>query len=259
MNPAPEDKTQEILDTLRVHIDSGHKIDQFTYVRLMHEIKKLPNLVAEVTFIGLLYGANHEYEKANKYFKEVLENYHHTFLATNYLAYLARSGQNFLHTIESLRLADSYPNERSLQILAIGTAYLMGDEKKLATLIDRATSLSSDELRPEMEGVSMWIDNIKEFRRTSGLCEEELLALTKIMCDVATKYRQTIVYTRYYADPYGWDSAYVSEVLNDDPDAISDMNIDLAIEIAESGLLDEKKATAWFRSLDKELKKSIYQ
>ncbi|HFD6681267.1 hypothetical protein [Providencia alcalifaciens] len=259
MNPAPQEKTQEILETLSVHINSGHKIDQFTYVRLMHEIKKLPNPIAEVTCEGLLYGANHEYDKANKHLKEALENYHHSFLATNYLAYLARTGQNFLHATESLRLAECYSTNRDLQILAISSAYLIGDEARLSDLIERARSLSSDEQRPEMEGVSMWIDNIRAFRVSSGLSENELSALSKIMCDVATRHKQPIVYTCYYSDIHGIDSAYVSEILHDDPDTISDMNIDLAIEIADSGLFDGKKATAWFRGLDKELKKSIYQ
>ncbi|QXO41640.1 hypothetical protein JA116_13305 [Morganella morganii] len=259
MGASPKAKTQEILGLLTSYINTGEKIDQFTFVRLLHEAKRLPDEVHQIVCTALVYGANKESEKAIKIFSDGLELHRSVFLATNYLAFLARTGHNNLHTCESIKLAGIYDTDRSLQLLAVGSAFLSGNEVALSRFAERLYKLSNEDQIAGIWELSVWSNKIESFRDASGLSPSELTELTQLMGGLATEFNQPIVSADYYIDNHGTDSAYVTHVLHDDPEIISDMNIELAMRLAVSGLMDNKKATAWFKALGKQLKDEVSQ
>ncbi|MBN5198750.1 hypothetical protein JY494_04420 [Serratia marcescens] len=252
MTPNPQSKSGEIQDTLTDYINRGERIDQFTFIRVMKDIKLLPDTVSVIMCTALAYGADKQFELAKDWFIEGLQ-YGDVQLARNYLAFLARTSHNELHKKEALRLGYIF-KEPNILWLASSAAILAGDDERVSEFSERHASLyDGEEAREILQDGEMSASIINRFKSLSGLTSPEIDRISDVMAGIATRYNLGMIGADYYLDECGIDSAYVGMIHGNDPDVISDMNLDLAFALAENELLDGKKATAWFRGLPTQL------
>jgi hypothetical protein len=247
---APSKWINELQDMLTYHIDSRQELDIFSYRKIVTQAEKIPHEPLRLMILGLVSGAAGKHDDALHFFKQGVK-YRDDIVARNYLSYLSHTGQYELYREDAVRLAkemDSLP----LFVRARNAAYASGDGELSLFFARRAmTMIGDDQARERMERESKVRDGmLNDFIRVTSLSTEEISALTLIVAGVARKYGVLAVAHDYYTSDDG-DAAIICDVLCLDSDTISDMDIDVATELAMNETFSDKNITAWFRGRDK--------
>lgn len=240
----------DLQDLLTYHIDSRQELDIFSYRKIVTQAEKIPDEPLRLMILGLVSGAAGKHDDALKFFKEGVK-YRDDVVARNYLSYLSHTGQYELYREDAVRLAkemDSFP----LFIRARNAAYASGDGELSLFFARRAmTMIGDDQARERMESEVKVRDRmLNDFIRVTNLNTDEISALTLTVAGVARKYGVLAVAHDYYTSDDG-DAAIICDVLCLDDDTISDMDIEIATELAVSDTFSDKNLTAWFRGKDK--------
>ncbi|MEN4198923.1 hypothetical protein [Serratia marcescens] len=247
---APSKWINELQDMLAHHIDSGQELDVFSYRKIVSQADKIPDDPLRLMILALASGAAGKNDDALFYFKEGVK-YRDDIVARNYLSYLSHTGQYELYREEAVKLAkqmDSFP----LFIRARNAAYASGDAELSLFFARKAMSMTGDEqVRARMEcEIKVRDAMLNDFMRITNLSTEEISTLTMTVAGIARKYGVLAVAHDYYTSDDG-DAAIICDVLCLDDDMISDMDIDIATELAVSDTFSDKNITAWFRGKDK--------
>ncbi|EDQ2625861.1 hypothetical protein ZG05_004389 [Salmonella enterica subsp. enterica] len=248
---APLNKLNETLDMLTSYIDEGSKLDDFTLKRVVSSISAIPDEPTKLMVLALAYGAAHRHGDAITFFREAVEFRDET-VARNYLSYLSHTGQYELYREEAVRLARIIPS-LSLCLRARNAAYADGDGELSLFFARKAMAmLGNDSERQSMESDVMEKNQaLNTFLRATQLSTNEISVLTRTVANVAKKYNVLAISNDYYTSLDG-DAGVVCDVLCDDEDIISDMDIEVATELAMNEVFAVKNVTAWFRGRNRQ-------
>lgn len=89
------------------------------------------------------------------------------------------------------------------------------------------------------------------FISVTDLSTNEISLLSRTIANVAKNYGVLAISHDYVASPEG-DAGIVCDVLCEDADMLSDMDIDVATEIAMNEVFAGKNVTAWFRGRNRQ-------
>lgn len=249
---APQKELKEAMQILSHHIDEGIELDQLTFRRYLKKFENIKDEPLKLMLFGLVYGAAKKHAEAIPFFKESVK-YKDDVAARNYLTYLGRTHQFEMYRDESERLAkeiSSFP----LCIRARNAAYSDGDVQLSLFFARKAIALTSDPdvIRNLKMDINNHMHSLNEFIANSGLSSEEIKDLSRRISSVARRYNVLSISTEFYVSADGHDLAIINDVLNMDDDVISDMDIEVACEIAMLEKYSDKNITAWFRGRDRE-------
>ncbi|CAH6101078.1 hypothetical protein [Citrobacter koseri] len=243
---APLNKVNEMLEMLTSHIDERRELDTFTLKRVVTSASKVPDEPTKLMLLALAHGAAFKHEDAVGFFREAVA-YRDETVARNYLSYLSHTGQYAMYRKEAVRLAKDITS-LSLFVRARNAAYADGNGELSLFFARKAITMigdNSERERMELE-VSSKSQALDRFLDATGLSTSEMSTLTLSVVAVAKKHEVLAVSHDYYTSADG-DAAIICDVICDDDELISDMDIEVATELAMNGLFAEKNVTAWFR------------
>lgn len=246
---APHKHINEMLDMLTHHIDSKSILDAFSLKRVVATAEKIPDEPTKLMVLGLAYGASGSHDLAIGYFKEAVK-YRDDIVARNYLSYLSHTGQYELYRDEAIRVAKVI-SSLAMLIRARNAAYADGDGELSLFFSRKAISMVGDENeRENMEKEQQEKNSaLNIFIEATHLETNEIAALTRAVANVAKKFDVLAVSQDFYTGDDG-DAAIICDVLCVDEGVLSDMDIDVATELAMHDLFADKNITAWFRGRD---------
>ncbi|WP_293649396.1 hypothetical protein [uncultured Pantoea sp.] len=203
-------------------------------------------------FLGLAYGAAKQNDKAIRFFKAGAECGDDR-VVINFLTYLSHTGQYDLYREESLRLARRYENNPRILILARNASYADGDGELSMYFARRLMSMLPDgpDKDAAQEDVEMKNAQLAKFIEATDLDTSQISELTRMVANLTKKYGVIAVSHDYYTSPDG-SAAVICDVFCEDTDVLSDMDIDIATELAMSEFFVDKNVTAWYRGKKRE-------
>ncbi|MBL6345315.1 hypothetical protein JNB34_02180 [Escherichia coli] len=251
MSLALYSKLNETLEMLTSRIDEGQQLDAFTLKRVVSEAGKIPDEPVKLMVLALAYGAAHQHVEAVGFFQEAVA-YRDETVARNYLSYLSHTGQYELYREEAVRLAREITS-LALCIRARNAAYADGDGELSLFFARKALSMiGSESDRESMESDIMEKKRaLDTFISVTDLSTNEINLLSRTITNVAKNYGVLAISHDYVTSPDG-DAGIVCDVLCEDADMLSDMDIDVATEIAMNEIFAGKNVTAWFRGRNRQ-------
>ncbi|MEH5098992.1 hypothetical protein PO486_13990 [Atlantibacter hermannii] len=246
---APQKDINEMLGVLTHHIDNKIILDDFTLRRFIAKAEKIPDDPIKLMALGLAYGAAGQHQTAIDYFKEAVK-YHDDVSARNYLSYLSHTGEYELYREEAIRMAKEIVS-LPLYIKARNAAYADGDPELTLFFARKVLSVMGDDKERESVELEQRVKEaaLKNFIDATNLKTSEISKLTRSIAHVAKKYDVLAVAQDFYTTEDG-DAAVICDVLCFDANVISDMDIDVATELAMNETFSDKNITAWFRGRD---------
>ncbi|GEM_PF-2669772 len=237
---------------LASHIEHGTELDAFTLKRTVTAAERLDDAASKWMLLGLAYGAAKQKEKAVEYFRLGAECGDDR-VVINFLSYLSHTGQYNLYRDECIKLARRYENSPRILRLARNASYADGDGELSLYFARRALAMLPD--GPEKSALQEEVDlrnaQLSAFIEVTNLETSRISELTRMVANTTTKYHVIAVSHDYYTSPDG-SAAIICDVICDDPDIISDMDIDIATELAMSEFYVTRNVTAWFRGRKRE-------
>jgi len=251
MELAANTNLKETFTMLVSMIERREKLDDVALRRLLRGVSRLPDESIKLMFSGFAYGAARNHMMALSHLKESAA-YHNEMVIKNYLSYLGNTGEYRLYTDETIRLAREVSSLR-LAVQARNAAFNDGNGELALFFGRRAMSMiGDDDERDTMEkdilSRKQVLDN---FIETTKLTTAEISRLTISVSEVAKKHSVLVVMQDFYTGSDG-EAAIICDVICDDDNVISDMDIDVATEIATNDVFAGKNITAWFRGRSSE-------
>lgn len=238
---------QEILATLTSYIDSGQTLDPFSFKKFLTQAERIPDEANKLMVLALAHGAAGSSENAIGYFLQAVE-FKDDIIARNFLVYLARTGHLELYNTEAVRLAKAYESY-PLSIRARNVAYSQGDGQ-LALFFSRKAISMRPENKDLLEGESAYrLEKLDKFHDITKMSTLEISELAMMINNIAKNHGVMIISNEFYTSGDN-DAAIICDVVCDDPDILSDMDIEVATEIAIDERFSAIPATAWFRGRD---------
>lgn len=252
MIPAKPKGLKEAIRELVLHIESRVELDRFTLKSKIAFAERLDDDAMRFMLLGLTYGAAKKNDEAIACFRAGAE-LGDDRVVVNYLTYLSHTGQYDLYRTESIRLARRYENNPRILLLARNAVYADGDGELCLYFSRRLMSLIPDgpEKDAVLEDVEMKNAELAKFIEATSLDTSRIAELTRMVANLTTKYDVIAVSHDYYTSPDG-SAAIICAVICDDSDIISDMDIDIATQLAMSEYFVDKNVTAWYRGKKRE-------
>lgn len=252
MTPAKLKGLVETIEILTSHIEQGKELDAFTLKRSVATADRLEDGAMRYMLLGLAYGAAGQSGKAVECFKSGVE-YGDDRVVINYLSYLSHTGQYAIYRDESVRLARRYENSPRVLRLARNASYADGDGELSLYFARRVLAMLPDGSEKDtMQGdVDLKNAQLAKFIEATHLETSRITELTRMVANVTSKYGVIAVSHDYYTGPDG-SAAIVCDVICNDSDVISDMDIDIATELALSDFYVSRNVTAWYRGRKRE-------
>ena len=94
-------------------------------------------------------------------------------------------------------------------------------------------------------------DQLARFIEATDLETAQISELTRMVAYLTAEYDVITISHDYYTSPDG-SAAIICDVICEDSDVISDMDIDIATKLAMSELFVDKNVTAWYRARQRE-------
>lgn len=248
--PAQPKTIDEVIEILKVSIDSGEPIDPFTYKKYESIGLNVASYSEKFQFFGFLYGSVRREQEAIDNFRKAA-SFGNITAARNYLAYLAKTRNYDLYHEEVFRLATELP-DTTLCIRARNTAYSFGDIDKADFFVNKAIAMTREDSHRE----SLRKENqeqrelIEKFMGISGLSKEDLLDFNLLVVNLTRKYQVNAISHDFYCGVDGNEAAVICEVVCQDPEILSALDIDIATEIATNSHYCSKNITAWFSGVN---------
>lgn len=243
---------KEAITELTLHIENGTQLDPFTLKSKVAFAEKLSDQAMKFMLLGLSYGAAKQNDKAVKFFK-IGSEYGDDRVVVNFLTYLSHTGQYDLYRDESIRLVRFYQNNPRILLLARNASYADGDASLALSFAHRLLTMLPDGPMKDasQEDVEMRDAQLAKFIDATDIEASRIKELTRMVANMTAKYGVIAISHDYYTSPDG-SAAIVCDVICDDSDVISDMDIDIATELAMSEYFVDKNVTAWYRGKKRE-------
>lgn len=251
MTIAPASKINETLEMLASFIDDKRELDAFSFRRHVSDAEKIDDEPLRLMLLALAHGAAKKHYDAINFFQEAVA-YRDEIISRNYLSYLSHTGEYELYRHEAVRLAREITS-LPLSIRARNAAYADGDGELSLFFARKAISMTGDDHQREaMESeVNERHSALTAFINATHLSTEEISVLTRTIVNVAKKHDVLAVSHEYLSGLDG-DAAIMCDVLCKDDDVLSDMDIDIATELAMIPLFADKNLTAWYRGRERQ-------
>lgn len=252
MIPAKLKGLTETVEILTSHIENGTILDTFTLKRAVATAERIEDDALRLMLLGLAYGASGQKDKAVGYFKAGSECGDDR-IVINFLSYLSHTGQYDLYRDEAIRLARRYEGSPRVLRLARNASYADGDGELSLYFSRRVLAMlpEGSEKDSMQEDVNLKNAQLAAFIEATDLETSRISELTRMVANVTTKYGVLAVSHDYYTSPDG-SAAIICDVICTDSDVISDMDIDIATELAMSDFYVSRNVTAWFRGRKRE-------
>lgn len=245
MSAQVQTKISQLQKQLFPHIDrKAVPIDNEEFEKFWAESRHLPE--PDQSYVkALAYAAKHDQENALQWFNSAL-TYDDSTIAMNYLAYLGRSAQNYLHRIETLRLEKFY-GVPTIRRVARNACFGVGDCRGVKVYSRKLAALRDGEDRKKILDEGDYMCNIIDnFKRATSFSSNDIEELNKLAEGIANQHGVACYEVNYFIGGEG-DNAYILGANTDDIDLITDMNIELACAMTDEKYIG-KPVTSWFRS-----------
>lgn len=241
--PAP--KTSELHDTLTAYIDAGQVLPEWEAAKIKRDIRALDNPVAKVMLTALCHGAMGLEEDAIATFEDGMARFYDIRIGGNFSTYLKRIGRFTDYVDVAFRLADKFEDPEIVNN-AWETSQVVCDMDRILALAIKLRKYYPDEQGITIMKMSETFSKMmKELEDNFGVKDVEINALAMACARVASQYRVAI---RSSGVSTGDGLIMMCfEVDSSDPDRLADMNLDLAMLLAENDRLMDLPVTAWFR------------
>lgn len=241
----PIPKTSELLGTLTTYIDAGESASEWDLALIRREIDRIDEPVAKAMLTALCFGAAKKESHAIEAFEDAIRRFRDSTVALNYSTYLKHIKLFTEYSKVSYRLAEEF-DIPELVDNAYDAALISADLEKIAFFSRRLLKYYPEEREGEiMARANLVADSLCQIEKDIGVNSREINEISERCISIASKYRRQIVCSGvYHIDSQVDVIFYVNE---DDPDVLADMNLDLAMSLAESEKLITLPVTAWFR------------
>ncbi|MEI7174761.1 hypothetical protein [Pectobacterium carotovorum] len=253
MIPAKPKGLKEATIQLTSHIENGVELDRFSLRSAVSFAETLEDDALRLMLLGLAYGAAKQNDKAISFFKAAADYGDDDRVVINFLSYLAHTGQCGLYRDESIRLARIYENNPRILRLARNASYADGNGELSLYFARRVLAMMPDgsEKDAMQEDVDLNNDQLARFIEATNLETAKISELTRMVANLAANYNVIAVSHDYYTSPDG-SAAIICDVICENSDVISDMDIDIATKLATSEFFVDKNVTAWYRGRKRE-------
>ena len=241
----PIPKTSELLETLTSYIDLGQAMPEWEQAVVRREIGRIDDPAAQAMLTAFCFGAANKESQAIASFEAAIGRFREPIIAQNYSTYLKRIGLFSAYSTVAYRLADEF-EDPELVNNAYEAALVRADLKQLAVYAGKLRKYYPNERGEQiMVKAQNATDLLCRIEQESGVTTDEVKSLSERCILIASQHRKTISGTgAYHVDG---QVAVVFYVTGADPDALADMNFDLAMSLSESDELIDRPVTAWFR------------
>lgn len=252
MIPDKRKKLNENIELLTSYIENGIELDAFTLKGIVNMAESIDHEPAKMMLLGLAYGAAKKREQAVEFFKAGCE-LGDDRVVINYLSYLSHTGQYDLYRDETIRIARLYDGSPKILGFARNSSYADGDgELSLFFFRKMLSMLPEGPVKDdELGSFEMKKNKLDQFIEATKLETSDITILTRMIANMTAKYGIIAVSHEYYTSTDG-SAAIICDVLCDDSDVISDMDIDIATELAMSEFFCSQNVTAWYRGRRRE-------
>ncbi|MBS4690092.1 hypothetical protein [Aeromonas veronii] len=242
---APLPKTSELHTTLTAYIDAGQIMPEWEAAKIKREIRSIENPVASLQLTALCFGAMGKEDDAIESFSVAMERFYEPRVGINFCTYLKRIGRNTDFLQHAYLFAEQFEDPDLVQT-AWESAKVMFDDAKVRTFSRKLRKYYPNEHGENIVTTSeAFIGRLQNLEAELGVKAADIHRLSEACLRIATKYRKSINSSGLGV---GEGLAMVCfEVDRCEPDVVSDMNYDLAMEVAELDNLLDIPATAWFR------------
>ncbi|MDW7792426.1 hypothetical protein R4E92_18770 [Morganella morganii] len=243
----PKKRAIEKLSTIFKCIDTLTKLDRFTFEQMLKDAEYLEDESVIYMVKALAYGAYQDNENALKYF-DIAMRYGNIDVAKNYITYITKTLQYKLSYSESIDIANKYDN-KYLTFMARNIAYSFADIKNSSLLTEKLVRLHGGVDLKEYPYLdfSQPLTELEVFMKSGNISELEARWIVEKANEVATNKKVRCLSSEFYSSSDNNDFAVILAVTTDDPDIISDMDIEIACILAENSTFSDKNVTAWFR------------
>lgn len=243
----PEKRAIEKLSIIFNCIDTLTKLDRFTFEQVLKDIEYLEDESDRLMVKALAYGAYQDNENALKYF-DIAMKYGDVNVAKNYITYITKTLQYNLSYSESIDIANKYDNAY-LTFMARNIAYSFADIKNSSLLAEKLVKLHGEADLNEYPYLdfSQPLAELEVFMKSGNISESEARWIIEKANEIATSRKVRCLSSEFYASSDNNDFAIILAVTTNDPDIISDMDIEIACMLAENSAFSDKNITAWFR------------
>lgn len=252
MIPAKPKGLTEAIAKLTSYIENGVELDLFSLKNAVSFAENQKDDALRLMLLGLAYGAAKQNDKAISFFSAAADC-GNDIVVNNYLSYLAHTGQYGLYRDESTRLARLYENNPRVLKLARNASYADGDGELSLYFARRVLAMMPDGPEKDvMQGeVDLKNDQLARFIEATDLETAQISELTRMVANLTKEYDIIAISHDYYTSPDG-SAAIICDVICEDSDVISDMDIDIATKLAMSEFFVDKNVTAWYRARKRE-------
>lgn len=245
-SPSPAKKTNEILNELTGYLNEGKKVNEFQFHRYVKDIENLRDPHVESSLLAFANAAYGRKSEAIAFFEKSLDESPYDYIANNYLAYIDSHGTIKEFYALLIRVAHMFES-KEFSLDAIKRCVFHGDIELAREFADKCLKLCGDEERSEMEkDISDAFKNTLNFNKTAGFSSKEYALFSKIVIDTLEKHGKKFlsIFYRFIADK-AVNSCTVF-VNSHDINIISEMNMDIALSLADHDEFLNKNFSVWF-------------
>lgn len=239
-------KSKEYGDKLVDILTSGQKLEEWEMHSWIRDIKKLNDRKEESYLLALAYAAGGKKEKAVVHFEESLYNDDDGVNASNYIIYIGTEGTVEEYLKVSSKLADMYVS-REMYAFAFYMHLHCGKLEDAWEYAKNYIKVSPNGEDKIMQNQLAYLEsNYKKFMEVSKIGKAQFDILATSMAQVMRKHKASSARHHFHNITEESVNAYVITIPNADLDKVSQMNYDLAFELADHDELLGVHVSAWF-------------
>lgn len=248
-SPTPAKKTNEILNELADYLKEGEVLTQFQFHKYVRDIENLKDMRVESCLLALANAAYGRKPEAIAFFEAAMsESYYDHTVAHNYLAYLGSHGsiyELFDLIVKTARMTES----KQFSFGAFKACMAHGEWQLAAEFADKSKKLCSERDGDGSEmilEIDRMLTNSLRFKENAGFNDEDYSTLSKVIVSVLNKYHQKFAKISLRSIKDKAVNSYMVFVDTKDSDMISEMNMDMALSLAEHDEFLNKQFSVWF-------------
>ncbi|MGL6624697.1 hypothetical protein [Aeromonas jandaei] len=244
----PLPKSSELHTTLTAYIDAGQILPEWEAAKTKREIRSIDDPLVSLQLTALCFGAMGQEEAAIESFNEAMDSFYDPRVGTNFCTYLKRIGRNTEYLQHIYQFAEQFEDPDIVET-AWDAAKVVFDYPKVCSFSRKLRKYYPNTYGENIVQTSeSFIGRLQELEAELGVKAADMHRLSEACLRIATKYRKPIIGSSLGV---GEGLAMICfDVDRSGPDIVSDMNHDLAMNVAEDDNLLDISATAWFRCVE---------
>ncbi len=230
----PIHKSEELLNLLQDQIVRENVCTDFEFIQFIREINKYSTGLEKNYLKALAYSLYNKIEQAIDFFELSLQ-FNNVDYARNYLAVINQRSSNKKYLKLLYRFADEYESV-SFTLLAYQTSIYIANLKLAEHYLNKICKLSNKEKADKYKNnFERTKSALLKYCFLSGLNEDELMKLVSMAISILDNHQVKIVGVNYTnASVHNEESnIFIMTAECDDADILSEMNLQLAYELAE--------------------------